>query len=213
MGRRSTRRRRSPTWSGRILDGYGPFGLDELTRWTALDRPVLRAAIAALGDELVELDTEGHRGWITAAGAAAVAAAAPSRVVRLLPGFDPYVVGALRQLDRLLPAPGLNAAVSRTSGWISPVLLDGGRIAGTWTQQTTGGRLGIEITPVRPLRRGVRTAARPRPPAGPPTPAPRSTTTPGPPSLHPTRGASQTRAADGRGPAGGCRRGLGTAVL
>jgi hypothetical protein len=142
-----------------ILDGYGPFGLDELTRWTALDRPVLRAAIAALGDELVELDTEGHRGWITASGAAAVAAAAPSRVVRLLPGFDPYVVGALRQLDRLLPAPGLNAAVSRTSGWISPVLLDGGRIAGTWTQQTTGGRSVIAISPFGPLRRGVRAAA------------------------------------------------------
>ena len=142
-----------------ILDGYGPFGLDELTRWTALDRPVLRAAVAPLGDELVELDTEGHRGWITASRADAVRAAEPSRVVRLLPGFDPYVIGALRQLDRLVPAPEHKAAVSRTSGWISPVLLDGGRIAGTWTQESTGGRLAIEITPFGPLRRGVRAAA------------------------------------------------------
>jgi hypothetical protein len=142
-----------------ILDGYGPFGLDELTRWTALDRPVLRGAVTALGDELVELDTEGHRGWITASGAAAVQAAEPSRVVRLLPGFDPYVIGALRQLDRLVPAPEHKAAVSRTSGWISPVLLDGGRIAGTWTQESTGGRLAIEITPFGPLRRGVKAAA------------------------------------------------------
>jgi len=142
-----------------ILDAYGPVGLDELTRWTALDRPVLRAAIAALGDELVELDTEGHRGWIPAAGADAVRAAEPSRVVRLLPGFDPYVVGALRQLDRLVPAPAHKAAVSRTSGWISPVLLDGGRIAGTWTQQPNGRRLRIEISPFGPLRRGVKVAA------------------------------------------------------
>ena len=142
-----------------ILDCYGPFGLDELTRWTALDRPVLRAAVAALGDEVVELDTEGHRGWITASGADVVRAAEPSRVVRLLPGFDPYVIGALRQLDRLVPAPEHKAAVSRTSGWISPVLLDGGRIAGTWTQESTGGRLAIEITPFGPLRRGVKAAA------------------------------------------------------
>jgi hypothetical protein len=142
-----------------ILDCYGPFGLDDLTRWTALDRPVLRAAVAALGDELVELDTEGHRGWITASAAEAVGAAEPSRAVRLLPGFDPYVIGALRQLDRLVPAPEHKAAVSRTSGWISPVLLDGGRIVGTWTQESTGGRLAIEITPFGPLRRGVETAA------------------------------------------------------
>jgi hypothetical protein len=142
-----------------ILDGYGPFGLDELTRWTALDRPVLRAAVAALGDELVELDTEGHRGWITTGGAAEVLAAQPSRVVRLLPGFDPYVIGALRQLDRLVPAPQHKRAVSRASGWISPVLLDGGRIAGTWTQESTGGRLAVTITPFGRLRPGVKAAA------------------------------------------------------
>ena len=96
---------------------------------------------------------------MTAAGAAAVAAAEPSRVVRLLPGFDPYTIGALRQLDHVVPAPELTSAVSRASGWISPVLLDGGRIAGTWTQEVTGGRLAIEITPFGRLRPGVRTAA------------------------------------------------------
>jgi hypothetical protein len=71
----------------------------------------------------------------------------------------PYVIGALRQLDRLVPAPEHKAAVSRTSGWISPVLLDGGRIAGTWTQQSAGGRLSIEITPFGRLRRGLTSAA------------------------------------------------------
>ncbi|HEY6744270.1 MAG TPA: winged helix DNA-binding domain-containing protein [Mycobacteriales bacterium] len=141
------------------LDAYGPLGLEELHRWSALDKPVLRRAVRALGDELVELDVEGSRGWVTVGGAAAVAAAEPSRVVRLLPGFDPYVVGALRQLDRLLPAAGLRSAVSRTSGWISPVLLDGGRIAGTWTQDLDGGRLAVTITPFGPLRGGVREAA------------------------------------------------------
>jgi Winged helix DNA-binding domain len=142
-----------------VLDAYGPLGLEELHRWSALDRPVLRRAVAALGDELVELDVEGARGWVTTAGAAAVAAAEPSQVVRLLPGFDPYVVGALRQLDRLLPSPDLKRAVSRTSGWISPVLLDGGRITGTWTQDLVGGRLAVTITPFSPLRRGVRDRA------------------------------------------------------
>lgn len=114
LGTRSFPRPRSSVQNVRaVLDAYGPFGLEELHRWSALDKPVLRRALAALRDELVELDVEGTRGWVTAAGAAASAAAEPSRVVRMLPGFDPYVVGALRQLDRLLPSPELKPAVSR----------------------------------------------------------------------------------------------------
>ncbi len=140
-----------------FLATYGPAGLDELTRWSALDKPVLRRAVGALGDELVELDTEGHRGWVTRAAAKQIAATGPSRVVRLLAGFDPYVVGTLAQLKHLLPS-GERAAVSRASGWISPVLVDGGRIVGTWTQEVRSGRLQVAVTPFGRLRAGVRKA-------------------------------------------------------
>lgn len=43
-----------------FLDAYGPPDLDEMQRWSALDQPVLRAAVRELGNEL---DVEG-----TAAG-------------------------------------------------------------------------------------------------------------------------------------------------
>jgi uncharacterized protein YcaQ len=140
-----------------FLDTYGPASLDELVRWSALDRPVLRRAVRALAGELVELDTEGHRGWVSRAAAERIVATGPSRVVRLLAGFDPYVVGALTQLKHLLSA-GERAAVSRTSGWISPVLVDGGRIVGTWTQQVRAGRLQVAVMPFGRLRAGVRKA-------------------------------------------------------
>ena len=94
---------------------------------------------------------------MTRAAAPRIAATGPSRVVRLLAGFDPYVVGTLSQLAHLLPKQE-RAAVSRTSGWISPVLVDGGRIVGTWTQETRGGRLQVAITPFGRLRAGVRRA-------------------------------------------------------
>ena len=119
---------------------------------------MVRAALTALAGELVELDVAGHRGWTTAAGAAAVATAEPDHTVRLLPGFDPYVVGVLRQLEHLVPA-GHRAAVSRASGWISPVLLHGGRIVGTWAQEQAGGRLRITVTPPTRLPPAVRSAA------------------------------------------------------
>ena len=142
----------------RFLGGYGPASLDELSRWSALDKPVLRRAVASLAGELVELDTEGHRGWLTRRAADEVAATAPSRVVRLLGAFDPYVVGALRQLEHLLPGP-FRDRVSRTSGWISPVLLDGGRLVGTWTQEARAGRLEVTVAPFGRLRPNVRKAA------------------------------------------------------
>ena len=142
-----------------FLDTYGPASLDELARWSALDRRVLRRAVATLAEELVELDTEGHRGWVTREAAEQIAATGPSRVVRLLAGFDPYVVGALTQLAHLLPAAEYRGAVSRTSGWISAVLVDGGRIVGTWTQETRAGALQVAIIPFGRLRTGVRKAA------------------------------------------------------
>jgi hypothetical protein len=142
----------------RYLDAYGPASVDDLAGWSALDRPVLRRATADLGDELVEVDTEGHRGWLTRQGAAGVSGTRPSDVVRLLPGFDPYVVGALKQIAHLLPGP-YRDRVSRTSGWISPVLVAGGTIVGTWTQEIRGGELRVAVEPFDALPRAVRTAA------------------------------------------------------
>ena len=51
--------------------------------------------------------------------------------VLLLPAFDPYVMGSLRQLDRIVAGPN-KARVSRPQGWISPTLVVDGRIEGTW---------------------------------------------------------------------------------
>ena len=138
----------------RYLGAYGPASLDDLYRWSALDKPVLRRALKAMGGELAELDTEGHRGWLTRESAADVAATEPSRLVRLLPGFDPYVVGALNQLEHLIRGP-YRDQVSRTSGWISPVLVDGGRIVGTWRQEIRGGRLELAVAPFERLPRGM----------------------------------------------------------
>jgi hypothetical protein len=79
-------------------------------------------------------------------------------VVRLLPAFDPYVVGAPRDSAAVL-APEHRAAVHRPQGWISPVLLVGGRIAGTWRDEATGRRLAVRVTPfgavAPPVRAGV----------------------------------------------------------
>ena len=56
------------------------------------------------GEEAVEVDVDGRRGWMLAADVDAVAAAEPAGVVRLLGGFDHYVVAAPRDADAVLAA-------------------------------------------------------------------------------------------------------------
>jgi hypothetical protein len=51
--------------------------------------------------------------------------------VRLLPGFDQYVLGPGTGDGHVVPTPR-RAAVSRQAGWISPVVVAGGIVRGTW---------------------------------------------------------------------------------
>jgi winged helix DNA-binding protein len=51
--------------------------------------------------------------------------------VRLLPAFDQYVLGAGTGDSNVIP-PAHRPDVSRTAGWIAPVLVVGGRVAGTF---------------------------------------------------------------------------------
>ena len=67
-------------------------------------------------------------------------------MVRLLPAFDQYVVTATRQAERLMPGP-YKARVYRPQGWLSPVLLVGGRMEGVWRQEVTGRRVRVTVEP------------------------------------------------------------------
>ena len=114
--------------------------------------------IAALGEEAVEVDVEGTAGWMLAADAAEAAAATPPGVVRLLPGFDQYVVGAPRGEPAVLP-DAHRAAVYRPQGWLSPVVLDDGRMAGTWALERRGDAAEITVTPFGRRSAAVRAGA------------------------------------------------------
>ena len=58
-------------------------------------------------------------------------ACVPATSVRLLGGFDQYVLGPGTRETEMLPSEH-RAKVSRAAGWISPVVVVGGRIVGVW---------------------------------------------------------------------------------
>jgi len=116
------------------LAAYGPATSDQIRNWLARGRVSirrLRAWVAVMGDQLTQVEVDGEPAWIRAEDLDELAGARPSTAVRLLPGFDEYVLGPGTDDGRVIAAPR-RAAVSRTAGWISPVVVAQGTVAGTW---------------------------------------------------------------------------------
>ena len=139
----------------RFLSAYAPTTTENLGLWTGFARARVKQMLAALGDEAVELRIDGEDVWVLAADVDEIASADPPDTARLLPGFDPWVVGTLRYLPAQLD-PALKARVYRPQGWISPVILVNGRMAGVWKHERKGSRLVVELEPFGSLPRWAR---------------------------------------------------------
>jgi uncharacterized protein YcaQ len=130
----------------RHLGAFGPAAREDLARWWGVQPAQGGRMLKALGDELVEVDTEGTVGWMLREHAEEAAAAEPAKLARLLPGFDMWVIGAARDSAAQLE-PAHKQRVYRDQGWISPVLLVNGRMDGVWKHERKGKRLLVTIEP------------------------------------------------------------------
>src|SRR5215218_9643759 len=145
----------------RFLAASGPVTREDFARWWGIPSPARAARLLErLGEEVARVDVEGTAAYALAADLAGLAAAGPGgpRTVRLLPAFDQYVVTATRQAERLMPGP-FKARVYRPQGWLSPVLLVGGRMEGVWRHEARGRRLVVTIEPFAGPPARVRRAA------------------------------------------------------
>jgi hypothetical protein len=116
------------------LRTYGPATVDRFDAWLTRGtskKAMLRGWFAALDDRLVTVEVDGETAYLLAEDVEELAATAPTTTVRLLPGFDQYVMGPGTAATEII-APERRAEVSRTAGWISPVVVAGGRVAGIW---------------------------------------------------------------------------------
>ncbi|NEW33614.1 winged helix DNA-binding domain-containing protein [Nocardia cyriacigeorgica] len=116
------------------LGAYGPATPEAFDAWLtrgAHRKTRVRGWFADLGEELIEVDVDGRRAYLRAEHADELAATTPDDSVQLLGAFDQYVLGPGTRDQELLP-PAHRAKVSRTAGWIAPIVVVRGRIAGTW---------------------------------------------------------------------------------
>ena len=127
----------------RYLGAYGPAGPEDLSAWSGLSLTECRQAFYAAGG-LAKLVVDGRTVWITGE----LQDAEPPLLV-LLPAFDTFLLG---YRDRSLHLDKVHTRrVNAGGGMVKPVVLAGGRVAGTWSIKRTSGRLGVAVDPFSKL--------------------------------------------------------------
>ena len=134
----------TPVVIAAYLRAYGPASPDRFGRWLAggwFPRRRLKAAFAGMGDRITEIEVDGEPAFVLSEDIDELATTRPTAAVRLLGGFDQYVLGPGTDDGHVTPA-ARRRDVSRQSGWIAPVVVHRGSVAGTW--KLDGDRVTVE---------------------------------------------------------------------
>lgn len=142
----------------RYLHAYGPATHEDFARWWGGEAAPARRILKSLDDDVVQVEAEGRTAWVLAEDEPLLRSLDPPRSVHLLPNFDLYTLH-YRPREALVP-PGTYERVFRQAGWISPVILYDGAVAGVWERKNR--TLGVElfVRETRRLRAGIDREAR-----------------------------------------------------
>jgi uncharacterized protein YcaQ len=128
----------------KYLRAYGPATLHDFAHWAGISMQEVKPLRALLESELAEIAVD-KKNCLLLRDDVEVLKNSP-RVrgsIRLLPNFDSYLL-AHREKDHLLSAKHYKR-VYRNQGWISPVVLIDGAVAGVWSYKPQGKRLLVQI--------------------------------------------------------------------
>jgi hypothetical protein len=139
----------------RYLSAYGPATLQDLSYWSGMPMKEIRAVPNLLDGELTRVGVSGRPGLMLSADQDELMSSRPARdSVRLLPGFDPYMLGHADKTPLLEPEH--YKRVYRNQGWISPVVVVNGEVSAIWSSKRRGKLLSIEVEPLRNLPKRIR---------------------------------------------------------
>ena len=130
----------------RYLRGYGPAGPEDLAAWSGLGLRKIRAAIEDLSDELLALEVGGAGFWMLK-GQGDWLQEAPDHepVLRLLPAYDPYLLGYRSR--ELMVSEQHARRIHPGGGFLRPAAIVDGRAVGTWRLKWKKGRVEINVEP------------------------------------------------------------------
>lgn len=115
----------------RYLNAYAPATADDFGHWFGMQPADAKRAFRSLGNAIEEVDVEGWKAWALTSTLDEMRSADMPETVRLLPHFDAYTINASSH-SQYVVAEQHRARVYRAQGWISPVVLVDGQMAGVW---------------------------------------------------------------------------------
>lgn len=138
----------------RYFRSHGPAAASDFTGWTGLTASDVKAAIAALGDELTAVSVGDKRMLCTTADLDSPGWQSGTRrsgLPLVLPGFDEFLLG---YKDRALAADAktMGAVIPGGNGMFRNTVVIGGQVVATWTRKTRAHRIDVEVHPLAPWR-------------------------------------------------------------
>jgi Winged helix DNA-binding domain len=141
----------------RFLRTYGPARPAGFAEWFGLKGPEARSVFDRLAPELEEIELEGRTTFVLAGDRSFPT---PTEQTRLLPEYDPYVMG-FRERDQLVPQPVRELVASSGRGrYEGPagtrLVVADGIAAGVWKRTKRGRKIELDVRLARrigPARR------------------------------------------------------------
>jgi hypothetical protein len=138
----------------KYLRAFGPATVMDFSLWTGITLREAREIWARHQSGFAAVSVEGWMAHILREDLEELAQAAIEQpVVRLLPYFDTFLLGH-KEREHLVAA-ARQSNVYRAQGWIAPVVLVNGRVAGVWKTTLEKNHLAVRVTKFEPISRPI----------------------------------------------------------
>jgi hypothetical protein len=128
----------------RYLRAFGPATPEDFASWTGIPLLEVRQIWARGEAGMAPVNVEGWNAAVLSDDLPRLKRAANPPPVRLLPYFDSFLLGH-RARQHLVGARD-HTRVYRPQGWVAPVILVDGRVAGVWAHAREAHRLRVRVT-------------------------------------------------------------------
>jgi Winged helix DNA-binding domain len=141
----------------RFMRAFGPATYRDFSKWSGLPTSVTKRIFGTLGDALAAVHVDGESSFVLKDDLGELSSAKLARVPKLLPSFDTFLLA--HQTKHHLVAPRFYKRVYRNQGWLSPVVIVGGRIIAVWFLEERAKAFTVDVQPFGSLdakiRRGI----------------------------------------------------------
>jgi winged helix DNA-binding protein len=138
----------------RFLTAFGPATHRDFTKWSGLPTSVTKPIFEELSGDMAAVSVDGEASLILRRDLKALSGARLDRFPKLLPSFDSFLL-AHSTKDHLVE-PRFYKRVYRNQGWLSPVVIAGGRIVAVWFLEERAKAFTVDVQPFEALDAKVR---------------------------------------------------------